>query len=86
MIDDLFPFLDTEPMENDLFEFISQVDALLETPEKFLAEYQRLYIASPSEESRKQLDFAIGLALIGQKGREQIAERVRLLQEKRMSQ
>ena len=85
MFDDLFPFLDTEPMEDDLFQFISQAEALLETPEKFLAEYQRLYI-SADEERRKQLDFTIGLALIGQRGREQMAERLRLIQEKHRSQ
>jgi hypothetical protein len=33
MIDDLFSFLDAEPMEDDLFQFISQVEALLESPE-----------------------------------------------------
>ncbi len=86
MLDDLFSFLDTEPMENDVFQFISQVETLLETPEKFLAEYQRLYLASPSEERQKQLDFTIGLALIGQRGREQMVERLRLIQEKYRSQ
>jgi hypothetical protein len=43
-------------------------------------------MASPSEERRKQPDLTIGLALIGQRGGEQMVERLRLIQEKYRSQ
>ena len=73
-------------MEGDLFQFIAQVEALFESPEQFLSEYQRLSMANPGEERQKNLDLYIGLALIGQRGREQMYERLRLIYEKHKRQ
>jgi len=87
MLDDLFPFVEPiiDPMEDDLFQFIAQVEALFERPEQFASEYQRLKESAGiklSEEGQKNLDLCIGLTLIGQRGREQMAERIRLIYDK----
>ena len=44
MLDDMFSFVDpiVEPMEDNLFHFIAQVEMLFEHPEQFLSEYQKL--------------------------------------------
>ncbi len=84
MFDAMFSFM--EPMEGDLFQFVDQVEALFESPERFLSEYQRLSMANPGEERQKNLDLYIGLALIGPHGREQMYERLRLIYEKRKNQ
>ncbi len=84
MLDDMFPFIDpiVSPMEDNLFQFIAQVEVLFEHPEQFQSEYQKLKETSGiklSEEGQKLLDMQIGLTLIGQRGREQLAERIRLI-------
>jgi hypothetical protein len=86
MLDPLFPFVDpiVEPIEDEanLFHFIAQVDALFDHPEQFQSEYQKLKENASlklSEEGQKLLDMQIGLTLIGQQGRERMAERVRLI-------
>jgi hypothetical protein len=85
MFDPLFPFVEPiiEPsIEDDLFHFIAQVQALFEHPEQFQSEYQKLKESASlnlNEEGQKNLDLQIGLALIGQSGREQMAERIRVI-------
>lgn len=84
MLDDMFSFVDpiVEPMEDNLFHFIAQVEMLFEHPEQFQSEYQKLKESAGiklSEEGQKLLDMQIGLTLIGQRGREQMAERIRLI-------
>ena len=86
MLDDMFPFIDpiVEPIEDEasLFHFIDQVEILFEHPEQFQEEYQKLKASAGfklSEEGQKLLDMQIGLTLIGQQGRERMAERIRLI-------
>lgn len=86
MLDPLFSFVDpiVEPIEDEanLFHFIAQVEALFEHPEQFQAAYQKLKESSGitlSEEGQKLLDMQIGLTLIGQQGRERMAERIRII-------
>lgn len=84
MFDTLFSFIDTNPIEEDWFHFIAHVEPLLESPEQFLAEYEKVGIAclDPDEERKKKLDVYIGLSLIGQQGREQLYERLRVIYER----
>jgi hypothetical protein len=86
MFDPMFSFIDpiVEPIEDEdnLFHFITQVEALFEHPAQFQSEYQKLKDSAElklSEEGQKLLDMQIGLTLIGQKGREQMAQRIRLI-------
>ena len=75
----MIPFIEpiVEPMEDILFLFIAQVEALLDHPEQFPAEYQKLKESAGirlSEEGEKLLDMQIGLTLIGQRGRERMGD------------
>jgi hypothetical protein len=61
---------------------IALVEAFFEHPKQFQSEYQPLkenVDIDLNEEDQKILDMQIGLTLIGQKGREQMAERIRLI-------
>ena len=95
MLDDFIePVIDSiidpvmEPIVEDkanLLHFITQVEILFEhfeQPEQFQAEYQKLKTSvglNLSEEGQKLLDMQIGLTLIGQQGRERMAERIRVI-------
>ncbi len=77
MFNDLFSFIAPlfEPIADPIVDpdiFIAQLEDFFESPEQFLAGYQRLSMASPSAERQKNLDLYIGMALIGQHGREQM--------------
>ena len=86
MLDPMFSFVDpiVEPIEDEanLFHFIAQVETLFDHPERFQSEYQKLKETTNlklNEEGQKLLDMQIGLTLIGQEGRERMAERIRLI-------
>ena len=66
MIDDLFSFIDNsiEPMEEELFPFVGHINPCFG-------------YAKNSEPL--PLDWQIGLTLIGERGREQLYERMRLM-------
>ncbi|HLI87736.1 MAG TPA: hypothetical protein VKV37_03530 [Ktedonobacteraceae bacterium] len=86
MLDPMFSFVEpiVEPIEDEanLFHFIAQVEALFDHPEQFQSEYEKLKESAGlklSEEGQKLLDMQIGLTLIGQQGRERMAERIRTI-------
>jgi hypothetical protein len=61
---------------------LAQVEALFEHPEQFQSEYQKLKESAGlhlDEEGQKLLDMQIGLTLISQRAREQMAEHIRLI-------
>ena len=85
MVDTLFSFIDpiVDPVDENWFIFIAGIESVFETPERFQAEYERISRDSglTEEEKQKKLDLYIGLSLIGQHGREQMFERLRLMRD-----
>ncbi|MFL5660512.1 MAG: hypothetical protein ACJ8BW_04095 [Ktedonobacteraceae bacterium] len=78
--DDLFPFIEPiveEDKKGGLFSFITGIGS-------FFDRHVKRYIFPQSEAGQKKdLDLGIGLTLIGQRGREKLFDRLRLMRERK---